>query len=299
MRLLGLCFVFAGIFFPAFAEGANETLLQIKGQACETLLSGESRSGARIRAADKAVFNAIKKQPSISALFAKLNDHDTNVLIYRLADEYIEDLSVRMLPSSDENVCVEIGGRLSEQLAKEAFDAFMIERSSFRETKPEIIEQIVHEVGEEIALTPDNPHDLALLYIADLEFFDGTTSQSYTQTLKQMYADNPYFYLTEDSEIADYIIYPKVLTAKVEKTGEKTEQLHMVVVLEIKGLTAEISGEYQNRFVVLDVHEDKQKTATKMLEKLITLAAQKLLAKIEEKEQRKLERKNLGRVLGS
>lgn len=291
--------IFFGLVFPSFAKGENDTVLNIKGEACEKLLMGESRSGARIRAADKAAFNGIKKESALEPLFADFNDHDINVFVYRLVDEYIEDLSVNVMPSSSDNVCVEISGRLSEQVAKEAYNTFVIERSSFKETKPEVVEQIVEEVGEEIALTPDNPADLALLYVADLAFFNGTTSAGHSQILKNMYTDNPYFYLTDDSEIADYTIYPKVLTAKVEKNDQNVERLHMVVILEIHGLTAEPSSEYQNRFVVLSHEDDKQKVASKMLDKLITLAGQKLLEKIEEKEQRKLERKNLGRDLNS
>ena len=298
MRFFGL-FVF--ILSTAFSVAAEPygAVLDVSGMACEDTLNGESRAGARLRASDKAVFNGIKRHELLKPYFRELNDHDANVFIYRLADEYIEDLSVRTMPSTAENVCVEIKGHLSAPAVKEAYEAFVTERSSFKETKPEFVEQIVENAEQEIALMPDNLNELALLYIEDLTFFDGTKSAKQSQILKKLYADNPYFYLTEDAEIADYVIHPKVLTAKVDKTDENQNRLHMVVMLEVEGLTAEPSVEYQNRYVVFDNNEDKQDVAARMLDKLIELAGRSLLEKIEDNEQRKLERKALGRELNS
>lgn len=295
----GGLFVFVLSMASSAAAAPKNAVLNINGMACEETLNGESLAGARIRASDKAVFNGIKRHVALQPYFQELNDHDSNVFVYRLADEYIEDLSVRTMPSTAENVCVEIKGHLPAFAVKEAYDAFVSERSSFKETKPEVVEQIVEKVEQEIALTPDNPNDLALLYIDDLTFFDGTKSAKQSQILKQLYADNPYFYLTEDAEIADYVIHPKVLTAKVDKTGENQNRLHMVVILEVEGLTAESSNEYQNRYVVFDDNEDKQNVAVRMLDKLMALAGQSLLEKIEDNEQRKLEQKALGRELNS
>ena len=298
MRFWGLFVFVLSMAFSAAAAPKN-AVLDINGMACEEALTGESRAGARIRASDKAVFNGIKRQETLKPYFQELNDHDANVFIYRLVDEYIEDLSVRVMPSTADNVCVEIRGHLSASAVQEAYDAFVTERSTFKEVKPEVVEEIVEKVGEEIALTPDNPTELALIYIDGVLFFNGTKSAKQSEVLKKLYADNPYFYLTEDAEIADYVIRPKVLTAKVDKTGANQNRLHMVVMLEIEGLTDDLSGEYQNRYVLFDDSEDKQNIANKMLDKLLELAGQNLLGKIEDNEQRKLERKALGRELNS
>ena len=298
MRFAGLFVFVLSMAFSAMATPKN-AVLDVNGMACEEMLNGESRAGARLRASDKAVFNGIKRHQALQPYFRELNDHDVNVFIYRLADEYIEDLSVRTMPPTSDNVCVEIKGHLSALAAKEAYETFVSDRSSFIETQPEVVEQIAEDVEQEIALTPDNPNDLALLYIEDLAFFDGTKSAKQSQILRQLYADNPYFYLTEDAEIADYVIRPKVLTAKLDKTGENQNRLHMVVMLEVEGLSAEPSSEYQNRYVVFDDSEDKQNVAARMLDKLMVLAGQSLLEKIEDNEQRKLERKALGRELNS
>ena len=105
--------------------------------------------------------------------------------------------------------------------------------------------------------------------------------------------------MTEDAEIADYVVTPKVLKAKIDALDAGNKRLHMALVLEVEGLEKEIVSEYQNRFVLFGAEEDNQKIASRLLSKLIEQAGDAAVRKIEHKEQEKLETRELGRTLSN
>lgn len=294
--LLLLCM---GLIFQAHAQApeSTEQELEIYGNACETVIRGESKSSTRVRATDKAVFLGVKRQDSLSHAKQILNEHDLNVMIYRLVDEYVEDLKVATIEENDAKVCVEVKGWLSFGAISEVEKEFITDSSPVNEATPEAVVEVAREVKENIFLAPQNPESLALLHIKTLEYYNGGKSDKYTQILKEQFADNPYFYLTDDAEIADYVITPKVLKAKVDKLDAGHKRLQMVVVLEINGLKEEAVNEYQNRFVLFGAEENEQETASRLLEKLLSNAGEGVLRKIEHQEQVRQETVELGRPL--
>lgn len=292
-KLLSL---FCFIAFPVYAQ--ESASIEVYGNACEKSLEGESKSSTRVRATDKAVFLGIKKLPALAHAQQVLNDHDLNVLVYRLVDEHIEDLSVNTLKNEDDKVCVEIKGWLNPQAVKTVEADFIQEDAPVNEAAPETIAEVAAEVKQELAIEPDKPENLSLLAINPLEYYTGSKSLKFARLLKQRFNNNPYFYLTDDSEIADYVITPKVLKAKVDNLDAEHKRLQMVVILEIKGLkSTDIVHEQQNRFVLFKAEEDEQQIAARLLNKLIENAADGALRQIEHHAQQRLEEKTLGRSL--
>lgn len=296
--LMVLCISLSPVL-QAYAQAPEsvEPALEIYGNACEKVISGESKSSTRVRATDKAVFLGVKRLDSLSRAKQILNEHDQNVMIYRLVDEYVEDLTVKTVEENDAKVCVEVKGWLSSGAISEVEKEFIADNSPVNEATPEAVVEVAREVKEDISLSPQNPESLALLHIKTLEYYNGGKSGKYTQILKEQFADNPYFYLTDDAEIADYIITPKVLKAKVDKLDAGHKRLQMVVVLEISGLKEETVNEYQNRFVLFGAEESEQETASRLLEKLLNNAGEGALRKIEHQEQVRQETAELGRPL--
>ena len=299
MRLIFTLFVSVVAAFDAFAQDAEKAAIRLSATACEELLAGESRAGAQIRAADKASFNSVKKLNQLTQATSELNDHDVNILVYRLVDEYVEDLSVATLPDENAKVCVQIEGWLKPIDIKRVVEDFYAEKSKTSVTPFELMEEIADESVREISLEPKNPQELSLVYIGDVVFFNGATFPKLSDYLKNMYADNPYFYLTDDAEIADYVIRPKVITAKVDMTEQGQKRLHMVVVLETMARGVLFAEQSQNRFVLFDASENQQNIANQMLQKLMEQAGRALLSKIEHNESQRLEQKALGRELSS
>lgn len=289
---------------PVWAETGNTPQSALAGRqeifanACEKILPGESKSSTRVRAADKAVFLGVKKLNALENAKKILNSHDLNVMVYRLVDEYIEDLDVKTLQDDEGKVCVEVRGWLNPDNLNLVSQEFIKNETPVKEAAPEIVEKIAQEANNEVAIKPDNPENLALVHIAPLEFFNGSKSVKYTQIVEDKLFNNPYFYLTSDGEIADYVIQPKVLKAKIDALDAAHKRLQMVVVLEVSGLDKnEIVSEYQNRFVLFGAEEDEQKIAARLIKKLLQNASDGVVRKIEHQEQLKLEKNVIGRPI--
>ncbi len=297
MKLLLVLLVLVGMVKPAFAQNTETQALSIYGNACEKVIEGESKASTRVRAADKAVFLGVKKLPQLARAKSILNEHDVNVLVYRLVDEYVEDLSSSTVQSDVGKVCVEIKGYLPPEAIEKVQAEFIKEEKPLKEAAPEVVAEVASEVKREVDIKPVNPESLALVHINPLEYYNGAKSKKYAKMLQEQFADNQYFYLTEDAEIADYVITPKVLKAKVDNLDAAHKRLQMVVSLEITGLKNEPVNEYQNRFVLFGAEENEQQTAARLLNKLIETAGANVLRKIEHNEQMHQEKQALGRAI--
>ena len=297
MKLLLVLLVLVGMVKPAFAHNTDTQALSIYGNACEKVIEGESKASTRVRAADKAVFLGVKKLPQLARAKSILNEHDVNVLVYRLVDEYVEDLSSSTVQSDVGKVCVEIKGYLPPEAIEKVQAEFIKEEKPLKEAAPEVVAEVASEVKREVDIKPVNPESLALVHINPLEYYNGAKSKKYAKMLQEQFADNQYFYLTEDAEIADYVITPKVLKAKVDNLDAAHKRLQMVVSLEITGLKNEPVNEYQNRFVLFGAEENEQQTAARLLNKLIETAGANVLRKIEHNEQMHQEKQALGRAI--
>lgn len=297
MKLLLVLLVLVGMVKPAFAQNTETQALSIYGNACEKVIEGESKASTRVRAADKAVFLGVKKLPQLARAKSILNEHDVNVLVYRLVDEYVEDLSSSTVQSDVGKVCVEIKGYLPPEAIEKVQAEFIKEEKPLKEAAPEVVAEVASEVKREVDIKPVNPESLALVYIGPLEYYNGAKSNKYSKMLQEQFAGNQYFYLTEDAEIADYVITPKVLKAKVDNLDAAHKRLQMVVSLEITGLKNETVNEYQNRFVLFGAEENEQQTAARLLNKLIETAGANVLRKIEHNEQLHQEKQALGRAI--
>lgn len=297
MKLLLAFLLMAGMAKPVHAQTAETQALSIYGNACEKVIEGESKASTRVRAADKAVFLGVKKLPELALVKSILNEHDVNVLVYRLVDEYIEDLSSSTVSSDAGKVCVEINGYLPPEAIEKVQTEFIKAEKPLKEAAPEVVAEVASEVKREVDIKPVNPESLALVYIGPLEYYNGAKSNKYSKMLQEQFAGNQYFYLTEDAEIADYVITPKVLKAKVDNLDAAHKRLQMVVSLEITGLKNETVNEYQNRFVLFGAEENEQQTAARLLNKLIETAGANVLRKIEHNEQLHQEKQALGRAI--
>lgn len=274
---------------------ADDKYFDISADACETIMNGESKSSTRLRASDKATFMAVKKLDQLKAIDENLSDHDFNVLVYRFVDEYIEDLSVSTTADEENKVCVSVNGKISADNVNSVKAEFEKNKKEPQTDEVQEIQKIVEDVNNDLRVKPENPESLALVHVKQLEYFNGSKSVKYANLLKKHLDNNPYFYLTDDAEIADYIITPKVLKVAVDALDAGNNRLHMALVLEIAGIEKEIVSEYQNRFVLFGAEEDKQQIASRLISKLIEQAGDGLIRKIEHKEQQKIENKLLGR----
>ncbi len=90
--------------------GNDEDVISVYGKACEKIRAGEAKSAARLRGTDKATFSAVASVSALSDFRDKSDGHDFNVLVYNIVDNYVEDLAVRTLKQTDEEICLEVTG---------------------------------------------------------------------------------------------------------------------------------------------------------------------------------------------
>ncbi len=116
--------LFAFVFFQNIAQAgvlnaedaenaANDELISLFGESCETVKSDEAKSSVRVRATDKASFKAVEVIPELGEIRSSFPSHDFNVLVYSIVDNYIEDLSAKTSKQTDDEICVEVTGFLN------------------------------------------------------------------------------------------------------------------------------------------------------------------------------------------
>lgn len=128
-----------------------------------------------------------------------------------------------------------------------------------------------------------------LIYIAPTEFYNNTSSRKQAENLKNLFAGNDFFYITDKPELADYVIRSKVLRAKVDPINSNTNRMQMVVSVERERRDDhEKATEHQNRFMLFTSQDDEQAVAGKLLKQLLEKAGEKIMRDIEKQERKKL-----------
>ena len=89
-----------------------------------------------------------------------------------------------------------------------------------------------------------------------------------------MFVKSDYFYITDNPELADFIINSKILRAKVDPVNSNTNRLQMVVSVESENTdNKEKETEHQNRFVLFNSADNEQKVAAKLMKQLLEKAS--------------------------
>lgn len=288
-KLGGSLLLFCLISFTAMSQVVvdssswDDDVVAIYGDACENIKSGDARSSIRLRATDKASFKAIENISTLSDYKKKLSEHDFNVYVYSLIDNNVSDLAIRTTKADSERICVEVTGYiLSKDLSLDYVSTPVsivpegIESESFSDEKPE----------------------KPLLYIANTEFFDGTSSVSSGEDFRKLFSQGENFYITPRKELADYVIYSKVLRAKIDPINSSTNRLQMLVSVELEDSgNKDIIKEHQNKFVLFNSTDDEQAKARELMVQLFSIAGNTILDKLERLSASKINPENLPSII--
>lgn len=127
-----------------------------------------------------------------------------------------------------------------------------------------------------------------LVYVEPTEFFDKSRSVVHAKTVKDIFAADESFYITDNKDLADYVIKTKVLRAKVDPINSSTGRLQMVVAVEAEFPEDKSSViEHRNRMVVFSKDENEQEVAFKLMKKLFTSAGEQIKRKVDQAERRR------------
>lgn len=245
---------------------ADGFLLPVKSSVCTDVSTGKSRSDIRFETYDKATFVAVKSSAYMKEKANLLEDYHYDVLAYQLADKALNDISLITIKDDEQKICLELSGFLDTQKADEIFL-----KKDTNSLKSQNVNKIAAEVNN---LLPKSLHEkdsaIPLIYIKDLEFYNQTTSAAYTKKMSEQLSFEPRVLVTENKELADYYLIPKLVLSKSEKIDEKNSRFSMSVVVELQktnGVT--VGKEEQNRYIIISQEENIQKIAQKLLSKLL------------------------------
>lgn len=267
--------------------------------ACENIQADAPKAAIRMKAVDKAIFEALDKSSFLSDYKNTYDQHNFNMLVYALSDNYLEDVSTRTTFQDEYKLCVEITGYLypqnidlalsdikenqdyPEKLELET-DALTSPSPSPLPPKPEL------KINKNIAVENIDNDNLTLkqvkVFIDRTMFSNNTSSNAFYSDISNALSENLNVAITDKTSDANYLIKTKVLRAKVDPINKQTNRMQMVISLELIN-TEDASSviEHQNRFVLFESSENEQNIASSLLKKMLRKATKQIVPKIKNK----------------
>lgn len=258
--------VFALLINPISSVKADSLFSEIRGTACSDITEDQTRAEIRYKAYDKAVLMAVKKCPEVKALAQDMDDHSYNILAYRIADKALNDVTVITTQDDNEKICLEISGKLAKNKIAEI--AATEKLPSFNEDKTEQIAQRVNTVLPKSMYETDST--IPLIYIKEMEYYNGSSTNNFTQKITEQLSFEPRVLVTENKELADYFLAPKLALSKIEPINETNSRYSMSIVIELrKNDGTLVDSETQNRYIIINKEQNTQEIAHKLVEKLL------------------------------
>ncbi|MDR1694693.1 MAG: hypothetical protein LBR70_05860 [Lactobacillaceae bacterium] len=371
----------------SYAQNADYETISVYADICEKIEPEETISQARVKASDKAVFAAVEKLPVLELPKKEFDQYDFNILVYKLVDNYIENLNVRTIRQDSEKVCVDVEGyikgsniisavvetkEIADRRAERRAEENLVGKSPlqtqkeieniilkeakilpvnqgeiYRINEEELLSELGGEGIEETAVSViqeetfssepkviiqdsdtiiivndgidsnvddasavneipiianpvplENEYKKSLVYITSTKFFDNSTSEEHSSALKNLINGSDYVVVTDNRELAEYIVSPSILRVKIDAINDITNRMQMVVMVEMDDLyDGANTKEHQNRFTLLSVEDDEQKVAEDLMNNLLEKAGSQILSKIELSERKKKNIKGLPKII--
>lgn len=310
MNSAGRILVLFGVLLPSAVWGQMQAI-SVNAAVCEKIINGESRASARVRATDKASFKAVEDLPDLSSYRTKLDTHGFNLKVYRLVDNYLENVKISTVSQDNGQICVEVSAELpatavaevfetngepepeaipditeAEEMVLELEDEVDENVSIAIPPKPEIVINKEISYAEDKEVRPLSPQPAAetpektIVFIDKTRFYNGSDTSGFFSALEQVVLQKRGFKAAAVLNSPDYILKTKVLKAKVDNVNSETSRLQIVAALElIDTKTSAVQTEHQNRFVLFNSSDDAQKVAANLTRKLLSAGAEKLLSK--------------------
>lgn len=320
MKIFGGILCIALIISPAvWAQiGDNPNEISVYASICERIINGESKSSARVRASDKASFKAVEEIPELSGYRDALDTHHFNLKVYRLVDNYLEDIKISTVSQDNGQVCVEVTAYLPSPAIEEVFNEQPLNEEQPLDTDENMILELEEEdipdavsisippkpaitINKEIAYddvqsssviktsaaaTAAEPakkddDEETRVFIDRTDFYNGESTAGFFAPLEEVLVGKPGIKAVAAMNNPDYILKTRVLKARVDNVNSETSRLQIVVALDLTDTaTSETITEHQNRFILFNSSEDAQKTAADLTRKLLVSGTSKLLPKI-------------------
>lgn len=221
IRLFTLITFLVAISPYAFADD----MIKVAGTACEIYGNNASKSSIRVRVTDKASYNAVSQIPSLAELKSQMLEHDFNVIVYNLVDNYVQNMSVKTVDQSDDELCVEVTGSIPA-----ADITTVIANYSPSNPAPEYDFAKANDVIEEsnTPLTEDKPTQAEVMYNGphDFDKIPEPSAAPITYQEDTSAGEDAIVYQapgTEETRQPDITATTEILDSKTESLTENTE----------------------------------------------------------------------------
>jgi hypothetical protein len=217
-----------------------------------------------LKVQDKASFIAVKNSDYIKNKLKDIDDYDLSVIPYKIADTLLKDIVVNS-SQIDNRICLDYKALLDIKKADELLKE--VENKKLNNIKIKEIAQEVLQMPKSIYEANDS---IPLIYIEDLEYYNQKTTSKYTLDITEQLSFEPRILITENKELADYILIPKLAKSSVDIIDEKNSRYSMSIIIEVTNLDGKkVIKEEKNRYIIIDNAEDMQSLAHKMIVKLL------------------------------
>ena len=307
MRLLfsTLCFLTVVSFASAQEVVSEVEDIAVYAEVCEKINPQESKAAARTRATDKASFKAVEDIPDLEKYRSQLDVHNFNLKIYRLIDNYLEDIKTSVTQQTEAFVCVEVNAFLPEESIVEVFEeaevvpqeaedkvltldveAPLDEGAITIPPKPEIVinQEIAYNSDVSVPLSSETEEAQAFrplatkVFVDKTEFYNGTDTNGFFTVIERKLHSKKGIVVLSQKDNPDYIIRTKILKAKVENVNSETGRLQIVAAADlIDTKTSEVTTEHLNKFELFNLSDDSQRKASDVSRKLFEELLEKLL----------------------
>lgn len=185
-----------------------------------------------------------------------------------------EEMTLDIEDDIDENIAIAIPPKPDIVINKEiSYEAVAEPQIVSVETQPQPVV-----LSQPVMPMADNKK---IVFIDKTEFYNGSDTAGFFSSLEQIVLHTPGLKAAALPNNPDYILKTKVLKAKVDNVNSETSRLQIVAALElIDTKTSEKMTDHQNRFILFNASDDAQKVASALTRKLLSVGAEKLLAKI-------------------
>lgn len=256
---------------------ADSFFLPVNASVCNIISENVKREDIRYQTYDKALYQAVKTSSYMKNAGSDMDDHVYNILAYRLADNALNNVSVKTIRDDNEKICLEITANLDITKADN-----LIHEQKMQPLNAEKVKEVAQEINDTLPKSIyETDNAIPLLYISDLEFYNQSKTAKYTSKIAQQLSFEPHVLVTEYEELADYWLVPKLLQSKIKKIDEKNSQYNMSVIVELKNKQGNvIDSKQQNRYIIIANTDDQQEIAQKLLIKLIKEAVSALSTRL-------------------
>ncbi len=265
---------------------------KIEAKSCDVRLADDDKKTAENRAIDKALTAGIKASKIIQKQNDKLSDHALNIIIYKLIDDHLSDITSTITNEDDKKVCVAVNANL--KINKADLTTLIAEHNkelSVEQISSEVVE-VAEKINNETSFKPENINEKKLLYINKMGFWNGNEDSHYTTYITELLEGSDYYFITEDENIADFVMTPLLTRSEVDKIDDNNHKMQMTLVLNTFAPNIsdfEAISEQQNHFILFDAQKNDQEVADTLIRKLLKRAVSISRSKIERFVQKELE----------